>query len=132
MNPHRHLRADGGEIDEALDPSAFDHAVLAGCDIERGLQRRQARHHRFGAVGDLFRRGSRLRAEPDQFVHGLLARIEHHELVLRLDQTPGHGKAHLAQADKSDVHDAGPQPLSSSANNSRAMRKLSTAAGMPA
>ena len=56
MNPHRHLRADGGEIDEALDALAFDHAAGAGRDIERGLQRRQARQHRLAAVGDVFRR----------------------------------------------------------------------------
>ena len=55
VNPHRHLRADGGEIDEAFDLFALDHAVLAGRDIERTLQRRQAHHHGLDAVGDVLR-----------------------------------------------------------------------------
>jgi hypothetical protein len=53
VNLHGHLRADGGEIDEAFYALAFDHAALAGGDIERGLQRGQARHHGLDLVGDV-------------------------------------------------------------------------------
>ena len=98
------MRSDGGEIDEAFDLFAFDHAAGAGRDLERGLQRRQARQHGLGAVGDVFRRGCGLRAERDQFVDRLLALVEHDELMPGLDQAAGHGKAHLAEADESDVH----------------------------
>ena len=56
VNPHRHLRACRGEIEYALDLAAFDHAVLAGRNIERDLQRRQAHHDRLDPVGDVFRR----------------------------------------------------------------------------
>src|SRR6201999_4239459 len=41
VNFHRHVRADGGEIDEAFYSFALDHAALAGRDLERSLQRRQ-------------------------------------------------------------------------------------------
>ena len=95
VNAHRHVRPDGGEIDEALDALAFDHAARAGRDLERSLQRRQARQHGLGAVGDVLWRGCGLRAERDQFVDRLLALVEHDELMLRLDQAAGHGKAHL-------------------------------------
>ena len=56
MNPHRHLRADGGQIDKTLYPRALDHAAGAGRNLKRGLQRRQARQHGLGAVGDILRR----------------------------------------------------------------------------
>jgi hypothetical protein len=105
VNSQRHVRADGGEVDEAFCALAFDHPALAGCDLERGLQRRQARQHGFSAVGDVFWRGSGLRAKRNQFVDRLLALVEHDELMFGLDQAAGHGKAHLAQADESDVHD---------------------------
>jgi hypothetical protein len=45
VNPRRHLRADGREVDEAPDALALDHAAGAGRDLQRGLQRRQARQH---------------------------------------------------------------------------------------
>jgi hypothetical protein len=54
VNAHCHVRADGGEVDEASCAFALDHAARAGCDLERSLQRRQARQHGLGAVGDVF------------------------------------------------------------------------------
>src|SRR2546426_9162836 len=80
------------------------HAGCAGCDLERSLQRRQARQHGLGAVGDVFRRRGGLRAQRNQFVDRLRALVEHDELMAGLDQAAGHGKAHLPKADESDVH----------------------------
>ena len=60
--------------------------------------------HGLDAVGDVLRRGGRLRADRHQPVDRLLARVEHDELMPGLDQPARHGKAHLAEADESDVH----------------------------
>ena len=62
---------------------------------------------------------------------GFPSRVEDGELVSGLDQPARHRKAHLSKADESDFHGRIPYALSSSANSSRAIRKLSTAAGMP-
>ena len=72
-----------------------------------------------------------LRAERDQSVDRFLARIEHHELMPGLDQAARHGKAHLAEADKSDVPWGG-QFLSILAEHLAGDAKAVDAAGMPA
>ena len=64
---------------------------------------------------------SRLRAERAEPVHRLLAGIEHDELMFCRNQAAGHGKAHLAKADESNIHDRVPYALLSSAKHSRAI-----------
>ena len=79
---------------------------VAGRDLERGLQRRQARQHGLAAVGDVLRRRCRRSAERDELVDGLLPRVEHGELMSGLDQPARHREAHFSEADESDFHGA--------------------------
>ena len=76
--------------------------------------------------------GRRPCAERDQPVDRLLTLVEYEQAMSRFGQAARHGKAHFAKADETDVHGDAPQPLSISANTSRAIRKLSTPAGTPA
>ena len=72
----------------------------------------------------------RLRPQSHEIGNDLGTRVERNDGVTGLHQAPRDGKTHVAQADKPDVHDG--YARSSSANASRAIRKLSTAAGTPA
>ena len=85
---------------------ALDHAAFAGRNLERGLQRGQARHHGFGLVGDVLDRRGRSRAERNQPVHRAFCGVVDDEFVAGLDQAAGHWEAHLPEADESDFHRA--------------------------
>ena len=46
----------------------------------------------------------RLRPLRDQAIDRLAPRVEHGEPMPRFEQTTDHGQAHIAQADKADIH----------------------------
>ena len=59
--------------------------------------------------------------------------VENRDVVAGSQQSGDHRKTHVAQPDEADPHGCvAAQGLSISANTSRAIRKLSTAAGIPA
>ena len=97
---------EGDTMNLEIDP--LSHPAWTGGDGEHNVRRRQARHYDFGSIGDFGRRARRNRAMSGEIADRFLTGVVDDNRVSGLEEPPRHVRAHVAEADETDVHGASP------------------------
>ncbi|SPD58085.1 protein of unknown function (plasmid) [Cupriavidus taiwanensis] len=92
---HEDLHRAGASDTTSADRNLFD-------DIGGG----QARHHYLGVLGNVANRGAARRAKADEVIDRRRVAVEYRHRKATLNQVPGHGFPHSAQADKTKCRHA--------------------------